>query len=372
MKHASEAILGAALGAAVDGMIVIDSAGVVQLVNPACERIFGFAASEIVGHNVNMLMPEPYHAEHDRYVQNYLATGARKIIGIGREVKGRRKDGTIFPMDLAVGEAHDGDQRFFVGIIRDITARKEADRRMSELQTELTQISRLSDVAEISAALAHDINQPLSAAMSYVQTGVRLIKGNKDPQQTVTLLEKSVAEITHASQVVQRVRSFVGHGAPQRGTANVGTIARETVELLDSMAEQARVRLDASIPIALPEIYADEVQIRQVLFNLARNAIEATKDSSVREVRIEAEHGADGFVMVTVRDTGPGLAESVRTQLFKPFVTTKPGGMGIGLSICRTIVASHGGTIEALPRPTGGTEFRVTLPITATEATHGS
>jgi two-component system sensor kinase FixL len=359
--------LRAVIETAVDGVIIIDAAGIVQLYNPACERIFGYRAEEVLGQKVNMLMPSPYREEHDGYIARYRRTGEARIIGIGREVEGRRKDGSIFPMDLAVGEARQDGESVFVGMIRDISERHETQRRMAEMQRELVHVSRLSAMGEMASTLAHELNQPLTAVMNYVQAARRMLEARERfaPERIGETMEKAVEQAGRAGQIIRRLREFIRKGETEKAAADANQIVREASMLGLVGAREAGVAVRFDLTAELPPVLIDPIQVQQVVLNLVRNSMDALAQAERREITVRTGLGGDGFVEVAVTDTGPGLAQEVRDRLFEPFLTTKAGGMGIGLSISRSIIDSHGGELRAEPNPGGGVSFRFTLPVAA-------
>jgi two-component system, LuxR family, sensor kinase FixL len=359
----SEARLRAVIETAVDGIVISDAHGSITMYNAACERLFGFTAAEAIGQNVKLLMPAPYREEHDRYIRNYRESGVPKIIGIGREVVGRRKDGTTFPMDLSVGEAKLASGSVFVGIIKDITLRKRAEQRTRELQDELLHVSRLSAMGEMASSLAHELNQPLTAVMNYAQAARRMLQQGQDANVTRAMdtMEKAVAQASRAGQIIRRMRDFVAKGETDRTEEDLNRIVHEASQLglVGAAARGVRVTFDPA-PDRLP-VLVDRIQIQQVVLNLVRNGLEAMEATRERAISI-ATAAAGAMVEVAVADAGGGLDPDVARRLFQPFVTTKPTGMGLGLSICRSIVESHGGRIWAGPNEGGGTVFRFSLP----------
>ena len=349
---------------AVDGMILIDARGVVLMFNPACETLFGYAVAEVIGQNVKMLMPTPYRQEHDAYIANYRRTGHRKIIGIGREVVGQRKDGTTFPMHLSVGEAKQSGETTFVGIIHDLTAQKSAERRVRELTAELVHTSRLSAMGQLSSALAHELNQPLTAIMNYSQAARDMLAAAETPvpPRIAELLEKATGQAERAGQIIRRLRSYVEKGRVERAAADLGQIVEEAAALATIGARVEGIQITYDLAPGLPPVHVDRIQIQQVVVNLVRNAVEVLAGSERRELTIRTR-AADGHQEVVVADSGPGLASEIAGQLFKPFVTTKKSGMGIGLSISHSIIEAHGGRISAEPNATGGTVFRFQIPV---------
>ncbi len=352
------------LSTAVDGIIVIDSRGIVRIWNESAQNLFGYAADEVVGRNVNMLMPSPYHEEHDRYLENYLSTSRKKIIGIGREVVGRRKDGTTFPMYLSVGEGVLNGERIFVGIVHDLTSRTMTARRVQDLQSELLHVSRLSAMGQMTAALAHELNQPLSAIMNYISAARRMLANVQHPValRSLELIEKAVAQTTRAGQIIRQLRDFVEKRESARTACNINLVIEEALVLASIASADPNVTVTTEFEPNLPPVMIDKVQIQQVIVNLARNAVEAMQTVKLRRLKIATALSPEG-VLVSVSDSGPGLAPEVAGRLFHPFVTTKDKGMGIGLSICQSIVEAHGGRISAGPGDMGGAEFRMLLPV---------
>ena len=364
-----EARLRSILETAPDAIIVIDERGIMESYSQAAERLFGYRADEALGQNVSILMPSPYRERHDSYLNHYLETGERRIIGIGRIVVGRRKDGSTFPMELAVGEARVSGRRVFTGFIRDLTERQLAENRMQELQSELLHVSRLSDVGQMASALAHELNQPLAAIVNYVQAMRRLLQASNLalPPRIIETMDKTVAQAARAGEIIQHLRGFIRKGESERHSENLNKVVEEATALglVGAKESGIKVRVDLS-PQAMP-VFIDKVQIQQVVFNLIRNSVEALPESDLRELSISTARGDDGLAQVAVSDTGPGLAQKVIDQLFQPFVTTKEKGMGLGLSICRSIVEAHGGRLWATPNPVKGVTFQFTLPM----AEHG-
>jgi two-component system, LuxR family, sensor kinase FixL len=352
-----------------DAMIVIDERGVMQSFSAAAERLFGYSAAEVLGKNVKMLMPAPYRESHDSYLDRYKATGERRIVGIGRVVVGERKDGSTFPLELSVGEMKTGQQRFFTGFIRDLTERQQTEARLQELQAELVHVSRLTAMGEMASALAHELNQPLSAIANYMKGSRRLLEDSTDERVAVLrgAMDKAAEQALRAGQVIRRLRDFVARGESERRVEDVKKLVEEAsaLALVGVKDKGVRVRFDFD-PRAV-YVLADKVQIQQVLLNLMRNAIEAMEDSERRELVVATALAPDDMVEISVADTGAGISPEITAQLFQPFITTKRHGMGVGLSISRTIVEAHGGSIAPRPNPQGGTVFSFTLPMVTRE-----
>ena len=358
-----EAHLQSILDTVPDAMIVIDENGIMQSFSSAAELLFGYGAAEAIGNNVRMLMPTPYREGHDDYLSRYRRTGERHIIGIGRIVVGERKDGSTFPMELAVGEMRSGDGRYFTGFVRDLSQRQETEARLQELQSELVHISRLTAMGEMASTLAHELNQPLSAIANYIKGSRRLI--DKEPEERWgrlrDALDKAAEQAMRAGDIIRRLRDFVSRGESERRVESVAKLIEEASALALVGAKEHGIRVSFQFDTSHDLVLADKVQIQQVVLNLVRNAIEAMVEVEHRELVLSTAPAEDDMVQVSVADTGPGLAEEVARQLFQPFVTTKRHGMGVGLSISRTIIQSHGGEIWAEANPSGGTVFRFTL-----------
>jgi two-component system sensor kinase FixL len=364
---AREAHLQSILDTVPDAMVVIDETGHIQSFSVAAERLFGWSAEEVRGQNVKMLMPGPYSEQHDGYLQRYRSTGEKRIIGIGRVVVGRRRDGSDFPMELAVGEMRSNDRRYFTGFIRDLTERQQTEGRLQDLQAELVHIGRLTALGEMSSALAHELNQPLSAIGNYINGARRLMDSGAAPETVREGLDKAAAQTLRAGEIIRRLRDFVQRGETDRRIESLSKLVEEASALALLGVKDADIRVAIRLDPKHDLILADRVQIQQVLLNLIRNSVDAMLDSPERRLVISSEAVEDDMVQVNVADTGGGMAPEVMEKLFQPFVSTKPQGMGVGLSICRTIVESHGGRIWPEANSPRGTVFHFTLPEVASE-----
>ncbi|MFG3593290.1 sensor protein FixL [Bradyrhizobium sp. RDI18] len=347
-----------------DAMIVIDEHGIMQFFSSAAERQFGYTESEAIGKNISELMPEPDRSRHDGYLARYLKTGERHIIGIGRIVTGMRKDGTTFPMHLTIGEMRSGGNPYFTGFVRDLTEHQQTQARLQELQSELVHVSRLSAMGEMASALAHELNQPLSAISNYMKGSRRLLAGSTDANASKieAALDRAAQQAIRAGDIIRRLRNFVARDASEKRVESVSKMVEEAGALgLTGAREQGvflRFNLDPSCDLVL----ADRVQIQQVLVNLFRNALEAMAASKHRELIASNTRIADDMIEIAVSDTGSGFAGDALANLFQPFFTTKEAGMGVGLSISRTIIETHGGRMWAETNKSGGATFRFTLP----------
>ena len=490
----ADTLLETLIATAADGIMVIDDRGTVQVYNGACERLFHYRPDEVVGQNVKMLMPSPYREGHDQYLDHYKKTGDARIIGIGREVSGQRKDGSTFPLYLSVGAGMWHGKRIFVGIVhdlsvlkreqaareeqtnllvsivessndaiisrtldgivtsmnsaaeamfgytkaeligrpisilfppgklaeekaflttlregqtvehyettrlrkdrtqidvsltvsliydaagniigasktvRDITERKLAEARLRTLQGELSHIARLTEMGQLSAALAHELNQPLTAILNYMNVAKRLLASTDVP--TVAKANDAIAkagqQALRAGQIIRRLRDFVEKRDTKRTIEDINKVAEDAIALGLLGHASANIKVRAEFAHDLPPIMADKVQIQQVIINLLRNAAEAMANSPRRELTISTAGIDDSGVEITVADTGPGIPEAVAARLFEPFVTSKPNGMGIGLAISYSIVEAHGGRLRMTPNKGGGTVFRFHLPAAQT------
>ncbi|MEI9991954.1 MAG: PAS domain S-box protein [Rhizomicrobium sp.] len=489
MPHNEDALFKALMDTAVDGIVVIDTGGIVQICSDACEGLFGYRRDEIVGRNVKMLMPEPHRGEHDGYISSYLKTGEKRIGGC--ELAGRRKDGSTFPMHLSVGKSEVGGERIFVGVIRDlaplkaevarhvdvdslmaqivqssedailsktlsgiitswnasaerifgytadealganismlippdrmaeegsiigqicagrdvehfetvrrhkngndihvsitisplrdgagdivgaskivrdVSERKRSELRMQALQSEFAHINRLSSMGQMSTAIAHELNQPLTAIANYVKAARRILERVEpaNMERARNAMDKAAAQVLRAGAIIRNLRDFVEKRKSNRAPENLNMVVEEAIALgLVGTAHQG-VRVCLRLELKLPSVLIDKVQIQQVLINLIRNGLEAMQAVDMRELIIETAIDNKDFARVTVHDSGPGLSEAVSKRLFQPFVTTKEKGMGIGLTICQSILEAHGGNIVALPDHRPGAAFRFCVPF---------
>ena len=361
----SERHLRSILATVPDAMVVIDEQAAIVSFSAAAERLFGWSEAEVTGRNVNMLMPSPDRERHDDYIARYLNTGERRIIGIGRFVSGQRRDGTIFPMELSVGEALTEGHRLFTGFIRDLTEQQRAELRLKELQSELIHVSRLSAMGTMASTLAHELNQPLAAITNYMEAARDLIDApDPDPELPALVREavdESAKEALRAGNIVRRLREFVARGEVETRVEDLHHLIAEASRLALAGARERGIRAFFELDPAAKGVLVDRVQIQQVLVNLLRNAVEALAGRGARDISVTVVRESGGMVRVSIADTGPGISEEILPNLFQAFTTTKDEGMGLGLSICRTIVEAHGGRIWVEPRDRGGTIFHFTV-----------
>lgn len=382
----SEARFRAIFDSAVEAIAIIDSSGTVESVNPGVQRMFGYSPEEVVGRNVKLLMPAEVAREHDAYLDRYRSDGRPAIIGIGREVQGRRKDGSTIALDLSVAEwALDG-RTYFTGMMRDLTPRRaaEAALRISEerllaLQKEYAHLARVNEMGEMAAAIAHEINQPLTAIVNYLGAGKYAIaesSGEEALAEAEEMMTQASQQALRAGDIVRRLREFVGKGTGERRVEAIDTLvdAGSRLGLIDAAANGIAVERVAGAGGA--EVYVDPVQIQQVIVNLIRNAQDALvtlPQGRTRRLTIATREITDEkAVEIRVADTGPGIADEIRADLFEPFVTSKPSGMGMGLSVCRRLVEAHGGTIGLEASDGQGTTFALRLPLSANDQANTS
>ena len=353
-----------------DAMIVIDGNGIMQFFSSAAERQFGYREDEAIGQNVSILMPNPDRVRHDGYLARYRSTGERHIIGIGRIVTGQRKDGTTFPMHLAIGEMQSGGAPYFTGFVRDLTEHQQTQARLQELQSELVHVSRLSAMGEMASALAHELNQPLAAISNYMKGSRRLLSTSSDPNisKIESALDRAAEQAIRAGQIIRRLRDFVARGESEKRIESISKLIEEAGALGLSGAREQGVQLRFNLDPEHDLVLVDRVQIQQVLVNLFRNALEAMAQSSRRELIASNAPVDDDMIEIEVSDTGSGFAEDVKANLFQTFFTTKETGMGVGLSISRSIIEAHGGRMWAEANASGGATFRFTLPAASSES----
>ena len=487
-KFDTEAHLRAVINTAIEGIITIDKKGIIQTINPAAEKIFSYDEEEVKGKNISMLMPKPYEEEHDTYIKNYLSTGKAKIIGIGREVKGKRKNGIVFPMWLQVAQYFENGQRFFVGFIKDLSTERNyldrvigyeriledsinevylfdaetllfthanqgalknlqysdeeikkltpldlkpeytlesfqklikplksgneekiqfttvhrrkdgslypvevhlelidfesrkvfvaiildisekisAETNIKAQQEQLMHMDRVSIMGEMAAGIAHEINQPLTAINSYANAAARRIKsGNIDIDSIGKLLEKISNASIRASDVISHLRIMLKPNTKQHRHLNINSLIEDAVELANSDSRAREFELILGLAKDLPKVTADGVQIQQVIINLIRNAMDESIDKSDESKEIEITTRLlpnENRIEVSIKDQGKGIDPKKAEKLFDPFFTTKGMGMGMGLTICQTIIHNHHGKLWFTQNPDKGATFHFTIP----------
>ena len=351
----------AILETTVDAIITIDSQGIVQTFNAAAEKIFGYRAEEVIGNNVKMLMPEPYQSEHDGYIGRYLKTGVPKIIGTGRQVNGLRKDGTEFPMDLAVSEVPLKDKKVFTGIIRDMTER-------ILLEEQLVQSTKLAAVGRLISGIAHEVNNPVSIIKLHIASVMQNIESQKLPEDLIKTLRIIQRQNNKIGQIIAGLQAFSRQGSFSPDWVDVNQTVHTALRLVENTLQNQGIVYQATLSDSLPKVFLDPIRIEQVLLNLFNNAIEAMPGGGVLTVStaLEKDQTNEDWVVTRIRDTGTGIEEDHLTQLFDPFFTTKEvgEGTGLGLSVSYGLIQEHKGRIEVSSQRGKGTEFQIYLPIT--------
>ncbi len=359
-EHAAR--LNAIVETAVEGIITIDTNGVIESINPAAERLFGYGAQEAIGRNVKMLMPSPYREEHDQYIQHYLRTGEATVIGTGREMMGLRKDGTTFPMELAISEVLFPNRRLFTGIIRDTSERRSAEKRERERLAEHAHAARLAALGEMASGIAHELNQPLTAIVSFADACQNLFKKEKVPEDVIgDALSQISDQGIRAGNIIRRLRQFVKTGTLDQEIVNLNAVIKDVLAMVSHEIHMNEVKVTLRLGKRLPGVWADKLQIEQVVLNIVWNAIEAMETSDLRQLDIETiQH--DDKIEVKISDTGCGFADNM-AHLFTAFYTTKEKGTGLGLSISYRIIEAHNGELSALSNAAGGATFSFSLAI---------
>jgi two-component system, LuxR family, sensor kinase FixL len=372
----------ALLDAAVDAVIMIDHRGVMTAFNRSAERLFGYEASELVGQNVSVLMPSPYRQEHDGYLERYARTGIPHIIGVGREVEARRKDGSCFPAFLSVGRVAQSDPPRFVGFVRDVTTERQAlasiqaerdyanirrreEQEARRLQERMTHVSRMATMGEMAAGIAHELNQPLSAIATYARACERFLQSAEpDLAETRSSLAEISLEALRAGEIIRRLRQLVSAKPSDRAVTEVNTLVEDLEVLMQADARVHKTLIEFDLAPGLNPVKADRTQLQQLILSLVRNSIEALSETiaTARRVTIRSCRTPDGRVELSVSDNGPGVAPDMVDRLFIPFTTTKASGTGLGLAISQTIAQAHGGSIGYRQESPSGACFFVRLP----------
>lgn len=345
-----------------EAIVTIDAVGTVLSFSPGGETMFGYHQEEIESHPLTMLMPENHAANHQSYVDAYLKTGNAKIIGRSRILSARRKNGEIFPIRLTVGEAHKGDDPIFIGFIEDVTRQEETRRNLESALVDLERTSRLSTLGEMAATIAHDLNQPLTGAVSSADAADLLLEreGMDETHPARQRLRQSLVDMGRVAELVRHVTKFLKTGEPQKSLCNLNDIVSEGV-LLAITGADPRVKIDLGLADSLPLAEVDPVQVQQVIVNLLRNALDAVEVSEIKRITI-ATKGVGEAAEISISDTGNGISNDMSDRLFEPMVTSKQGRLGLGLTIVRRMVRAHHGQLTA-EHLDGKTVFRVLLPF---------
>jgi two-component system sensor kinase FixL len=343
----------AVVDSAVDGIIVIDASGRIEAFNRAAERLFGYSEQEMIGRNVSVLMPAPHRDEHDGYIARYLATGTKKIIGIGREVTALRRDGTTFPVHLTVGEMAVNGDRKFTGILHDLSAR-------ANIETQLREQAALARLGEMAAVIAHEVKNPLAGVRGAIQViGSRLPKESKD----ASMIKEIVARLDALDELVKDLLLFSRPPRPKTGRVDLAALLTVTGDLLNSDPALKEVRVD--VRGAAPIVSADADLLKIVFENLLVNSAQAMKGRGTIRAMISL---VGGDCRIEVRDEGPGIPAEVLDRIFTPFFTTKARGSGLGLPTAKRLIEAHNGSISIASPPGGGTVVTIRLPVEVAQA----
>jgi two-component system sensor kinase FixL len=345
---ASEARWRAIIDSAVDGIIMIDAHGRIEAFNHAAERLFGYTLDEVLGRNVDLLMPSPYHEEHDTYLSRYLATGRAKIIGAGREVQGLRKDGSTFPLHLSVGEITIQGERKFTGILHDLTSRVQ-------LEGQLREQAALAKLGEMAAVIAHEVKNPLAGIRGAIQVfGGRMAHDGLNTQ----VLTEIVARIDSLDQMMKDLLLFARPPKPKRAPIDLVPLVRATASLLSADPELRDVDID--VEGTAPAMFADADMLRVVFQNIFINSAHAMQGKGRIRVAVQS---VDTTCQIAFIDGGTGIPPDIREKIFTPFFTTKARGSGLGLPTVKRLIEAHNGQVAIDCPPAGGTTVVLRLPI---------
>lgn len=359
--------LNSIFNAAVEGIITIYLSGEIVSVNNAVENIFGYSKEELINCNINRLIPMSSQKYQVPYQNNVLGIGFSSMLGKIKEVNGVRKDNTIVPLDISIAKFSIDGTSYLTCIVRDVTARKIQEQRDQEHLDELAYVTRLGLLGEMASGIAHEVNQPLTAIASYSQVCLNLMKtGNYDQAMLLEILQKTSQQALKAGHIIHRMRDFVKSKKIQRSFINVNDLIYDAVGLCESYLKQNSVTIKLQLKKKIPAIHIDSIQIEQVVLNLIRNSVDALTalpQLMPRSLSIQTTLNRDSNIEIRVKDNGPGIDVAEQKNILTPFYTTKSEGMGMGLSICRSIVEAHDGVLRFNSQPKKGTTFYFTLPI---------
>src|SRR6266566_4974121 len=353
------------LDAAPNAMIMVDSAGVINFANASATTVFGYSLSELIGCDIETLVPERFRDRHAGYRKGFHSQPSSRAMGAGRDLFGRRKDGSEFAVEVGLNPIHTAQGLFVLASVVDISARKFAEAEALQHQAQLGHLSRVAVLGELAASIAHELNQPLSGIVTNASAGQRFIdRGDCNISELRDLLIDIVADGRRAGDVIRTFRGMIKKGDPAWQRVNLNDVVTNVVRMLNSDAMLHSCELKTLLDPNLPAIGGDPTQMQQVLLNLVVNAFDAMRDTplSHRKVVIATERNGDGAICTSVRDYGCGIPEEIRERLFDHFFTTKAEGLGMGLGIVRSIVESHGGTIVAENVEGGGARFSFSIP----------
>lgn len=351
--------------AAVDGAIVIDNTGQITHFNKAAESMFGYASHEIIGKPVSALMTEEDAIHHELHVRKRLGEGLRNLMGTGRELRARRRSGSVFPAFLAVGEAHFDNQSCYLGLLRDLSKDKRRELDAARQHDQMMAVSRLITAGEMASTLAHELNQPLSAIANYTGACRRLLERNPSQLERIyEALQEIESQAHRAGETIRQMRQLATRREHQKSAIPLDSIVDEIRPIAQRDAESNNVELDIKVEDDLPQVRVDPQQIQQVLLHLLRNGLEAMLAAPLnqRNLELSARKEDPLTVRISVADKGHGMANGDEARIFDPFFTTKPAGTGMGLAICRSLLEAHGSNLQYTRNRDGGVTFFFNLP----------
>ena len=364
-RKQAEELFRLATEASPSGSVLVDDRGEIVLVNAHIEKLFGYRRSELIGRPIEILLPDRFKLVHLGHRDRFLKKPEAREMGVGRELFARRKDGSEFPVEIGLNPIEALQGTLVFASVVDISARKAAEEEARTRREQIELLSRVSLLGEMTASLAHELNQPLAAIVTNANAGMRFIdKGQADPDQLREIMVDVVSDGRRAHDIIQSVRNAVKKGATIRAPLNLNEVVKNVTHMVQPDAVAHSCQVEVALANNLPQIEADPTQIQQVLINLVTNAFDAMDGTPPdrRSVYIGTEHDGNGTVCVGVRDHGPGIPDSVRNRLFEQFFTTKDDGLGMGLAIVRSVVEAHGGTVRAENVDGGGAGFYIQLP----------
>ena len=363
----------AVVDTAADAIITIDANGDIENFNRAAQQMFGYSLEQARGQNASMLMPRQSDSDRNQFVARFPETDESWVVGTGREVNAQRRDGSVFPIYLSISEIRNRPERKFVGLIRDISAQRAAENEARQHREHLAHVDRLNMLGEMAAGIAHEINQPLTAISLFANAGNRLISAGKY-ERLPDIFEKLDQHAYRAGTVIERMQSMARRQESTKEIFNCNTLVEEVAELAEAEARIRDINIAVEKEEELPAVAVDTVQIQQVALNLLRNGMESMQSVDCRNgrtIRLQSRLGDDGSVEIAVIDKGSGVSTEVADSIFAPFSTTKKSGMGMGLSISRSIIIAHGGHLDYHNNDHGGATFFFTLPAAEQEGLNG-
>lgn len=358
-------------------MVMADGFGTIRAASQRTGQLFGYDEDELIGQNVRMLMGSPHREAHDGYLAHYHETGERRIIGNPRVENAQHKDGHAIAVEITIGETELAGEKLFLGVLRPLEAQESNRQQIQTMLSELSHMSRISAMGALGTAIAHELNQPLSIIANFTEGAREILCKRKDAdelQEVIDVLEKCGQQAVRAGHLLQRLREFVKSGSPLNSRATAEDVVDASISLALINGYRRTVTIDRRVEPDLPVLAIDPLQGEQVLFNLIRNAFEAMEQVSERAHRliISVRRKTGDYVEFAVEDAGPGIDPEIGNTLFTSFVTTKAGGMGLGLPICRQIVEAYGGRLENEPAcELEGARFVFTLPAARGEQDGG-